>query len=145
MDSTTIAVTGMLLTFLAGVGGAVIAGRYALEAQSRQFGQENTTRFHARRLEVYADFIASANRVAPALGADVPYPASDVAAFMKVFETARLVASPAVLPRLFEVHRAVLALHMNPADYATAIGPINTAIANALPLMRADVGVETLH
>ena len=130
-----VAVVGILGT-LAGAG---IGAGVALWVQGRQLSHENLTRFHDRRLSVYAEFNGACNKLISALASSAP--PADATIFLQSSETLRLIASEPVMEAATRVHNTVTAARA--AHTQPNVEMFNAQMAALCTAMRAEVGVAS--
>lgn len=134
-----VAIAGIIGTLFGTIVGALVT----LWVQKKQHEQEDRTRFHERRLAIYADFNHACNSVMAALGVGIRVDAIDMAKFLQSFETVRLVASQSVSDAATQVHTTVgEALRGRLQPNGQMFPTFNNEIATLCARMRTEVGIE---
>jgi len=133
-----VAVAGIVGTLLGTIIGAIITW----QIQRWQFEHEDETRFHDRRLTVYAEFNDACDKVSSTvLSGGVPAP--HMATAVRAYEMLRLVASRPVRDAAGPVQTAAFALIKAPVGNRNPqMAAYNTAMATLVNVMRAELGVE---
>ena len=134
------------LVAIAGIAGTLLGT--ALGAwttwlvQRRQLQHEDLTRFHDRRLHVYAEFNDACNKVIAAVGSTRPLPIPDIARVISSYEMLRLVASKPVATAAAPVHAAIGAVAaMQVTNPAALTAQFNADLAVLCNAMRTEIGV----
>ena len=135
-----VAIAGIVGTLLGTLGGALIGAFVTSRVQQRQLAHEDETRFHARRLAVYAEFRDACGKVAAAIATGQPY-LSDNARAIVSFETLRLVATAPVVEAATLVSGIVLQLTQAPNPQAL-MPQYNINMALLGNAMRQELGVQ---
>ena len=144
-----VAIVGIIAGIVGTLLGAALGAWGAWKVQQRQLEHEDETRFHDRRLAVYAEFNDACGKTMASRLALGIHSAENMARVLNSFETLRLVASRPVVNAAMPVH-AVLVELVNPQltnPQAQALAQslavrFNTdmhALANA---MRAELGIS---
>lgn len=132
-----------ILVLVGTLAGAVVGAGVTAWVHKRQLEHEDRTRFHATRLETYAEFLVAANsaNTFARLGTRNAHEEMQVLA---THEKARLVCSEAVLPILDEVfsaHDAVIdASTSEDLDLQAHSDAFNQAVADFLNAARRELG-----
>ena len=129
-------IAGIIGTLL----GAALGAFITWQVQQLQLEHDNRTRFHSRRLEVYATFNDACQRVVAAAGLQYrDDPAFNE--FTKTYETLRLVAGPGVIAAATPVHSSVLGAYQDRAISPDASTAYNRQMASLCGVMRSEIGV----
>jgi len=131
-----VAIAGIVGTLLGTILGAVITWK----VQQRQFAHEDSTRFHDRRLAVYAEFTDACPKVVAERLAGTPF-LQDQARLIVSFETLRLVATAPVAQAATQVHGIVHQVIQSPNPQAL-VPQFNINMALLGTGMRAELGVQ---
>lgn len=138
MGSTdVVAIAGIIGT----LAGAALGAFIPWKIQKRQLEHEDKTRFHERRLDVYAKFMEAAQESvsAVATGRRLSAPGD---AFIRVYETIRLVATPAVAGAALRVYRAVDDIELaQGAPTAAMITEYSRHVTAFIEAVRSEIGV----
>jgi hypothetical protein len=134
---------------LAGIAGTLLGtalGAFVTwKIQKYQLEHEDRTRFHDRRLTVYADFNDACQQTVGAIQAGLPFDQfqGDV---VKTFEMLRLVASPVVFARARDVHGSVGAItDGQPSNRPMLLVSYNAQMVALVNAMRTEIGVDVAN
>src|SRR6266545_3306929 len=117
------ALTGAAIDVTAIVGtllGACLGAYVTWKIQQLQLQHEDRTRFHDRRLTVYAAFNDACQKVVAAIGTSAPYSVHHAEA-VKTFEMLRLVASQGVTTSATLVYLSILGFTTAPPQGRAAL------------------------
>lgn len=133
-DAAWVGIAGIVGTLL----GGHLANRNVQRAADKQRAHENRTRYHAARLEVYADFNDAANKVVAwrLLGATCPEAVA--AKFLVATEKLRLIGSRPVRDALRDVHALATDALEGPVDG----DDFNAKMAQLCAAMTTELGVD---
>src|SRR6267154_3165099 len=133
-----VAIAGIVGTLL----GAILGAAITWKVQQRQFAHEDRTRFHDRRLAVYAEFNEACDRVT----ADAHAGAADVHHLDQVlrsYQTLRLIASEQVWAPARAVQATIAKLASAPAaEFATLEQALTNQQRELSGAIRRELGVE---
>ena len=136
-----VAIAGIAGTLI----GTIVGSWTTWRIQRGQQEHDDRTRFHERRLTVYADFTDSANKVVSAVTSKQTLPLDEIRRVVGTWELLRLVASPAVIGAAMPVHGAIGdAVNGRVKDVQAYADKFNTDVATLLNAMRAEIGVKRL-
>src|SRR6267154_12304 len=127
-----VAIAGIVGTLL----GAILGAAITWKVQQRQFAHEDRTRFHDRRLAVYAEFNEACDRVT----ADAHAGAADV---HHLYQALRLIASEQVWAPARAVQATIAKLASAPAaEFATLEQALTNQQRELSGAIRRELGVE---
>jgi hypothetical protein len=136
-SSILIAIAGILGTLLGTALGVFVTWRI----QKRQLEHEDETRFHDRRLSIYADFNYACNALIASLGTNSST-TEDMGTFLRTWETLRLIASPRVVVAATPVHTDVMnGMLGQVSDLQSFREKFNQDMVGLLNAIREEIGV----
>ncbi len=140
------ATTSVDVVAIAGIAGTLLGtalGAWVTwKIQQRQLEHEDRTRFHDRRLAVYAEFADASNAVMAALLTGNNW-VNDLQRVVGSFASLRLVASTQVFHVATPVHTAVTdAVHGRIANLQAFMPQFNNSAAQMSVAMRAELGIK---
>ena len=139
------AIAGIVGTLLGTALGALVAWRI----QQSQIKHEDETRFHDRRLAVYAEYNDACGKVFASRLATGAHSLENMARVLTAYETLRLVASKPVAVAAMQVHSIVVQLAVptlsNGQAAAGALSPqFNSSLAALGNAMRTELGIANV-
>jgi len=134
-----VAVAGILGTLLGTAIGALVTWKI----QERQLLHEDKTRFHDRRLTVYAAFNTACNNIIASFAVDQSFSEIHLPAMFQNFEILRLIASEPVCDVANRVHALVgQAMRSNISQSSDLVSSFNKEMSNLCLAIRKEVGVK---
>jgi len=141
-SSDTVAIVGIVAGIIGTLLGAGLGAFVTWKIQKRQLEHEDRTRFHERRLEVYAEFNEAASEVLAAKQTGNNWVAG-LARMNKNFETLKLIASQSVIDAAIPVQGLVTDVVNDRIADIPGVMPKYYGDSNALTdAMREELGAD---
>jgi phage-related tail fiber protein len=136
-----VAIAGIVGTLL----GTALGSFVTWKIQARQLAHADRTRFHERRLAVYAEFTNAANQIVASIKVGSVVDVSAMRKQIESYDLLRLVATGTVKNAADAVYNAVLQVQRagNPTP-DTVFQQFNTQVYNFITKAREEIGVDKM-
>lgn len=135
-----VAVAGILGT----LGGAALGALVTWKIQRHQVEHEDRTRFHDRRVSSCAEFNAACNHIVGSLNGGQPVPLDHLQAFMRSWETLRLMSSiPVVLAGSVVFADVMMVIRKEVTNVDSFNTAYNAHMISLVDAVRREIGADS--